>query len=408
MLTEGLLESLGGIRMLRFALVTVFLIAGGRSGIAAEVRVRDSAGLAEALRQATPGTTLQIEPGQYEVAISRRDLRGTAEQPIVIQAADLNRPPVLQGVGVGLHLSRPAHVELRSLILKSGSGNGLNLDDGGARDGSAEHLVLADLRVLGDGGRGNRDGIKLSGLRNFQVLRCTVERWGTSGSGIDMVGCHEGVVEECLFRHANADFANGVQAKGGSRKISIRRCRFDHAGGRAVNLGGSTNIDYFRPRPQGYEAQDLLVEDCTFVGSMAPIAFVGVDGAIVRFNTIYHPRKWVIRILQENTGADFVPCQNGRFENNVIVFRSADVRSAVNIGGGTKPESFRFRQNVWHCEDRPRDTQRFLQLPVPEADGIFVDPQLSDPEKGDFAARSISARGAGVRDKSPESSRNSN
>ena len=31
------------------------------------------------------------------------------------------------------------------------------------------------------------------------------------------------------------------------------------------------------------------------------MAFVGVDGSVVRYNTIYRPEKWVVRILQENT-----------------------------------------------------------------------------------------------------------
>ena len=40
-----------------------------------------------------------------------------------------------------------------------------------------------------------------------------------------------------------------------------------------VNIGGSTGRAYFRPRPEGFEAKDITVEDCTFVGSGA--AFVG-------------------------------------------------------------------------------------------------------------------------------------
>ena len=114
-----------------------------------------------------------------------------------------------------------------------------------------------------------------------------------------MVGCHRGEIVACTFRHGDTVGDHGVQAKGGSSDVVIRRCRFEHAGQRAVNLGGSTGLAFFRPKPEGYEAKNITVEDCTFDGSMAPIAFVGVDGAIVRHNTIYRPRRWGFRILQE-------------------------------------------------------------------------------------------------------------
>ena len=40
---------------------------------------------------------------------------------------------------------------------------------------------------------------------------------------------------------------------------------------------------------------------------MTPVAFVGVDGATVRHNTIYRPRRWGLRILQENRAAGLRP-----------------------------------------------------------------------------------------------------
>jgi len=119
---------------------------------------------------------------------------------------------------------------------------------------------------------------------------------------------------------------------------------------------------------------------------MAPIAYVGVDGATVRYNTIYHPNKWVIRVLQETTAPGFPPCRNGRFEHNLVVFRAADVGVAVNIGPNTDPESFRFANNFWFCADRPRVSRP--ELPSQETDGVYgVDPDLEDPTRNLFRPR---------------------
>ena len=233
----------------------------------------------EALAQARPGETIRIAPGDYRGGVTGQGLRGEPGKPIILKASDPKRPPVFKGGTTGLHLSRVSHLELHDLIVIGATGNGINIDDGGTLDRPSHHILLRNLVIRDIGPTGNRDGIKLSGVDDFRVEGCTVERWGSGGSGIDMVGCHRGEIVGCTFRHGDTTGDSGVQAKGGSREIVIRRCRFEHAGQRAVNLGGSTGLAFFRPKPEGYEAKDITVEDCTFNGSMTPVAFVGVDGA---------------------------------------------------------------------------------------------------------------------------------
>jgi hypothetical protein len=323
----------------------------------------------------------------------------------VVAAADPRRPPVIRGGETGLHLSDVAHIELDTLVVSGARGNGINIDDGGTVETPSHHVVLRGLVVCDIGPEGNRDGIKLSGVDDFRVEGCILERWGSGGSAIDMVGCHRGEVVGCRFLHADTIPGNGVQAKGGSQDVSIRRCRFEHAGSRAVNLGGSTGLQFFRPRPQGYEAKDLIVEDCTFLGSAAPIAFVGVDGAEVRHNTIYRPGRWCLRILQETTGAGFAPCRNGRFHDNLIAFRSGEMTVPINIGPGTAPESFVLKSNAWYCLD---DAERSRpELAIPESEGVHGrDPQFRDAERGDLGLRASSPLSRyGVRDGRNEHSR---
>jgi len=190
------------------------------------------------------------------------------------------------------------------------------------------------------------------------------------------VGCHRGEIESNLIRHQDPAPPNctGVQCKGGSTEIAIRRNRFEHAGGRAVNIGGSTGLQFFRPALDAAkdhaEARDIRVEGNTFIGAMAPVAFVGVDGAIVRFNTIDVPGRWVLRILQENKSPGFVACRNGQFTDNLIRFDSSRwSEGGVNIGAGTAPETFRFARNWWYCSDDPGRSQP--KLPTPEAAGVY-------------------------------------
>jgi hypothetical protein len=281
-------------------------------------------------------------------------------------------------------LTDPAFVELRNLSFSGQTGNGLNIDDGGTPESPAHDLLLEGIRIADVGPDGNHDGIKLSGLTDFRVEKSTVERWGLGGSAIDMVGCARGTIEGCVFRHtARATDASGVQAKGGTRDVTIRRSRFEHAGGRAVNVGGSTGLAYFRPpiatwKGDRFESKDVVVEGCTFVGSTAAVAFVGCDGAVFRFNLVYCPDRWAIRILQETKADGFVRCRNGVVADNLFVFRSDGWASGgVNIGPDTEAPSFRFERNGWYCLDAPTLTRSMLSLPSDEVSGTYgKDPGL--------------------------------
>jgi len=358
------------------------------------VRVRDDNALRTALRGARPGTRIRIAPGQYRPGVWVEKLVGTHKQPIIIEGEDPERPPRFEGGGEGWHLSDCAYLILRNIAVRGQTGNGINVDDGGSFDTPAHHIILEGIRVSDVGPQGNHDAIKLSGLDDFKVRDCILEGW--AGQAVDMVGCHRGLIEGCTFR-AKEGFSQGTgpQAKGGSSEILIRRCTFLDAAMRAVNLGGSTSLNVFRPQGALYEAKDITVEGCVFSGNHAPVAFVGVDGAVFRYNTIYRPRKWVIRILQETTQPGFVACRNGRFEHNLVVFRREDVRVFVNIGPNTQPETFQFAENLWYCEDQPAASKP--QLPTAETSGVYgVDPNLEAPDRGRFKPQNRRAAGFGA------------
>lgn len=380
-------------RSLRLSILLALATAGG----AAVVEVDTTAELTAAIAAATPGTTIRVAAGTYAGGIYRANMQGTAAQPIIIAGADPASPPVIAGGGNCLQLSDAAHVELRDLVFQGGTDNGINLDDNSTFDSPAHDIALVRVTVRDVGPTGNRDTLKMSGVDRFRIQECRFERWGDGGSGIDMVGCHDGEITGSTFIHTSDTIgANGLQTKGGTARIAIRSCRFEHAGSRALMLGGSTGFAFFRPQPPGpAEGADILVERCEIIGSQAPIAFVGSDRCIVRFNTFYRPRGWAMRILQETVDPAFVPCRNGTFTDNIIAYRGTEMGSTVNIGPNTEPASFTFARNWWFRLD---GTTAPPGLPTPETDGhVGTDPMLIDPENGNLGTQPASpARGAGA------------
>jgi hypothetical protein len=206
--------------------------------------------LAFAAQHAQPGTAIRLLRGTHAGGAFLTDLRGAADAPIWIGGApgkDDERP-VIEGAVEGIHLVGCAYVVVHDLEIRANSGNGVNSDDAGDIGDplAAHHQVFRSLFIHDVGSGGNQDGLKLSGLSSFVVLDCEIARCGgaMSGSGVDMVGCRDGVIARCFLHDLSA---NAVQAKGGSTDVDIRWCRMVDAGERALNIGGSTGFQFFRP-----------------------------------------------------------------------------------------------------------------------------------------------------------------
>lgn len=371
-------------------------LTGSPGGDGSEAAPLDS--IQTAVRRATPGTRILVHSGAYRGATTLTGLRGEPSRPIAVSATG---DVVLDAAGASTVLSGSdlRYVVIEGFTLKGSTAHGINIDDGGSYATPSEHLVLRNLTVAGAGSGGNHDCIKLSGVDHFFVLDS--EAWGCNrGEIIDMVGCHRGLISGNYFHEP---VASGVQAKGGSADILIQGNVFADIPGRAVNAGGSTGLEFFRPLDAPHEATRIRVLSNVFVRngarSGASIAYVGCDACVFAQNTIVEPKSWVARILQENRTARLVPSRNGLFVNNIIAFKQADLRAFVNISPATAPESFVFGSNLWYALDGGPDwTGPTFPGGIPKETGSIIqrDPGFAGRDRGDYHIPLTSpARGAG-------------
>jgi hypothetical protein len=342
--------------------------------------------LVNALNNAKAGTHILVKPGTYSGGIYVSGRNGTASNPIVIRAYDPASRPVITGGSEAIKFSKVSHLQVHDLVFERASSNGINIDDGGVY-GSSHHITLNNLVVRNIGSYGNQDGIKLSGVDDVTVKNSTVQNWGDGGgSGVDMVGCHRALLLNNKIISDQTSSGNGIQAKGGSSEVTIRGNRFTNAGERAVQLGGNTELRYFRPQPPGaYEVRNAVVEGNIFVGSGCAVAFINSDATTVRFNTIYNPGRYVFRILRENWGSSFATTRNGVITDNII--QHAGLGAEINIGSGTSASTFKFARNWWYDSRTPSSSKP--SLPSTESGGDYgSNPQFVNPSGGDFHIKS--------------------
>lgn len=335
--------------------------------------------LAQAVNVVQPGDTILMHAGTYAGGLFFNNLKGTPSQWITIKNAP-GEQPVISGGNNAIQLTDPAYLRISGLTFQNQTGNGFNTDDGGSYATPAHHVVFDNCTFRDISATGNNDLLKLSGLDSFEIRNCRFLNGSPGGSGVDMVGCHHGVIENNYFENLGS---NSIQAKGGTAWIRIQGNFFKNGGQRTLNLGGSTGLAFFRPDTAQYEAAYLQVYSNIFVGSWAPIAYVGAVQVEVVNNTIYKPENWVIRILQESVDPDrFLECGDNTFVNN-IVYLGHTLNTTTNIGPNTRPQTFLFSNNLWYNSASPNWNGPFL--PTPDLNQILnQNPLLDDPEMGDF------------------------
>ena len=334
---------------------------------------------------AIAGDTILIHEGTYNGGQTISDLKGTASDYIYILAAP-DESVSVQESSVGWHLINVAYLYIEGITFEQQTVNGVNIDDGSDYSTPSHHIIINNCVFKDINATGNNDLLKLSGLDDFEIRNCVFKNGSPGGSGIDMVGCHRGIIADNQFENMGS---NSIQAKGGTQYIKIAGNFFKNGGQRSLNLGGSTGLAYFRPNDAAFEAADLQVYSNIFIGSVAPIAYVGSVRIEVINNTIYLPDKWVIRILQETVDSDrFVECGDNIFRNNII-YLDNNISTETNIGPDTRPETFTFSNNLWYNADDEQWSGP--DIPVSDPDNIInQDPLFNNHQNEDFSLQSSS------------------
>jgi hypothetical protein len=319
---------------------------------------------AAAANVAQPGDTVLIFPNTYAGGNFISNRHGTSTAYIYFIGVDL-QTVIFQGGSQAFHFSDVSYIKIQNITLQGQTGNGLNIDDGGTFDTPTHHIEFHNCIFRNMNASGNNDLLKMSGVDDFLIYNCTFLNGSAGGSGLDMVGCHSGTIEQCVFENMGS---NCIQAKGGTQYITIKRNKFKNGGQRTLNLGGSTGLEFFRPLNAPFEAADIDVYANIIIGSTAAVAYVGAVRVNVVNNTIINPTNWIARILQETVDPiRFLPCGQNTFINNIVYH--GNISTHINVGSNTAPTTFTFSNNLWFRHNNLSASTP--NLPVTETNAVI-------------------------------------
>ncbi|MES2808590.1 MAG: chondroitinase-B domain-containing protein, partial [Bacteroidota bacterium] len=171
----------------------------------------------EAAKAAVAGDTILVHNGTYPGNQTIDNLQGKSDKWIYILAQKKGMVTI-NGGSTALMGNDVAYVHIEGFVFRQQTDNGANFSDGGSYATPSHHIILKDCSFQNIAAKGNNDLLKLSGVDEFTILQCTFIDGSAGGSGIDMVGCHKGLISKCLFERSGS---NGAQMKGGSSDIRI-------------------------------------------------------------------------------------------------------------------------------------------------------------------------------------------
>jgi hypothetical protein len=361
---------------------TVYVAPNGSDTTGTGAAASPYATVRRALQGAAAGTDVVLRPGTHAAPGAIGSPQGTATAPIRIRGeagAIINA----SGGTVGLAMSDPRYVVLQDLIVENSPVHGMNIDDGSTYATPGEWLVLRRVTFRNIGAGDNHDCLKLSGINRFYVTESDFSGCN-AGEAIDMVGCHDGFI---TGNRVHDTPGSGFQTKGGSKNVVIHGNVFRNVAVHAINLGGSTGDPYVRPLNAPFEGEQIQALSNVIVASgQAAIDFQGCGTCVAANNTIVNPSRWVARILPGARDTSTVPGRDGFFINNVIYYQGADVRSIVNVGPNTQPQTFTFSHNLYFAAAGTgfNGTHAGTGIPNETSSTFQANPQLSNLAMQDF------------------------
>jgi len=231
----------------------------------------DPSNLSSRLATAGPGDRVILAPGNYG-HIWLQGKNGTPGNLIQIIAQDpSNRPVFLNPGSEGFQIANCSYLLFDGLVVRGATDEGFHLQPSG---GWTNHIIMRNCLSDSMPTSGNTDTFKSDGTNNTLFYACKTDSCGDSG--FDFVGCRDTLIMRSTM---SDNGGSGIHPKGGSYNFGFYKNRFNAAGERDHQFGGSSGSQYYHQgnyEDPGYEAYDQVAMGNVLVGGWSAVALMGM------------------------------------------------------------------------------------------------------------------------------------
>ena len=319
--------------------------------------------IAPALR---PGDEVVLERGVH-AAFTLTDLHGERGKPIVIRGEVGDEParyPYVKATDFGIRLIRPRFVILRDLMVGNGTGplvlvEGENGPDGKPREANVQ---VHALRLLQEQRAERQDGLVLRGIDRVDVREVTVRGWNRTAFRIERSSrCS---INLCTLDPVK-DLAQetGVEVTQGCSQVATAMLTMGPKVKTAFRLGSCEGVP-----ADAAPASGLLVMRCSVPDADRFARIGGVDGLLMRWNTVTDPKRCVWE-ADETCG---LPRQVV-FTDNLISWTPGAIERLCETPATLSRESVQLGPNLWWSAEIPAAFEA-----IGRPFGVEMAPQVTD------------------------------
>ncbi|MBI5088449.1 MAG: right-handed parallel beta-helix repeat-containing protein, partial [Actinobacteria bacterium] len=370
----------------------------------------------------TVGYRMLLVAGTYPQATSVNyweDRHGTAEAPIVIEAADGPHTAVFEG---DINMFGVSHFSLIGVdIIREGDAFHCE---------SCNHVLLRDVEL--SGGSAAHETVKVNQSQHVYIERADIH--GADDNAVDFVGVQYGHVIDSRIHDAQ-DWC--MYAKGGSAYLPFSGNEVHDCGTGGITAGQGTGFEFMVRPWLNYEAYGIqIVDNVIHDTDGAGLGVAGGYDVVLAYNTLYRvgARSHVVEFVHGRRGCDgtidvcaahhdeggwgstdgeeaIVPNRHISFVNNIIVNPDGTQSQwqQFQVDGPIDPPASSGVPSPSHADDDLLIAGNVIwngpaDHPLGVGDGCAdtnptcndaqiraqnainsIDPELVDPEHGDFA-----------------------
>ena len=353
----GMLE-----KIFRPALLWLFFF--GTASVQAQIHLGPNQSYANIQAAASilqPGDTVYLHAGNYAGYQVVTDLKGTADQGIVITRYQQDSVHI----SGGWQFVRCAYLQFLGLNFEGDAahpGRLFSVDNGGSCSTQSNHILVRGCSFSNTTDPAASVAFKFAGVDYFEVSNnvfanipaCEAMSYNT---------CHEGLIQGNRFENC----LSGGHIKGGSSNITLEKNLFINASQSpwvAYELGGDTGAPFYCPG-DSFEVKNLKFYANIIVGGYRGLALSSARDCKVINNTFYQCGQATMRFL---TTSNFYPMLSGNLvENNLFSFGTS-----AYINGGPQPAgAVTFSHNIYYSTQNDPFNGPYWDTPALDA---IIDP----------------------------------
>lgn len=309
-----------------------------------------------------PGDRILLTPGAHAAKVVR-ELRGTAEAPIVIDSVDQTKPAMLIGGDYSLDLIQCAHINIGSMLYLGSTLAAIRVT------GTPENPSKGIRIKKGSISKPTPDATAYTGIIGRWVDSFTIEAMLITDcirASIDVSNAHDLIIRDMSLA-GSFQSQCGIVLGNNVHRATLENISIQNATVSGVQLG--VNPVHVEKENPLFAVSDIVIQGCISYKCNIPIEIGSVEKLKIEHCTLFNPISCAVAF--KSSLPPYAPAKEITFSGNLITWVVGTLTRF--ICNPDFVEELTIDSNLWWSEEMPEAAEYLGPLP-----GLAHDRQIYD------------------------------